>query len=392
MDGRGFRDVGFKFLVISDGSGNVDGLRDELRFAGYDAVLQWVDSKETLRETLRENVFDLVLCDDLNTGVDIVSARGIIAESGQDMPFIVISGDMTPEAQQIASQMKAGVYDFIEWGKPERLIPAVERALQSSKAQRQNRIAEREMRYRANFDSLTDLPNRALMLDRLSQAIKKARRDDSGVLLMFLDLDRFKVVNDSLGHLAGDLLLRKAAKRISACLRDTDTAARIGGDEFVIVLPDTRQTDIAKSISGKLLNAFSRPFELDSKPASVTASIGITVFPDDGEDPETLLKNADTAMYEAKEMGRNAFCVYSAIDSLADRETPVVRPANVVALREPAFSSATLKLGLALAAGLALAVFASSFMTSLSTKESLRIAIEDGMETMSDFSTASGPD
>ncbi|MBT6242758.1 MAG: GGDEF domain-containing protein, partial [Rhodospirillaceae bacterium] len=292
----------------------------------------------------------------------------------------------------IASQMKAGVDDFVEWGKPERLVPAVERVMRTSETRRQNRLAEQEMHYRANFDSLTDLPNRTLMLDRLAQAMKKARRDNTGVLLMFLDLDHFKEINDSMGHLAGDLLLRKASKRIVSCLRDTDTAARIGGDEFAIILADAYEKETAEAIAGKLLKALSKPFELDSQQASISASIGITVYPHDGEEAESLLRNADHAMYAAKKSGRNAFKIFTRDIEESVQERKTASSASVVRLNSSTRPLVPLRYGLALAAALAVVVIAATWLTSMNTKDTLRLAIEENLETLSDFSTASGPD
>ena len=383
--------TGLRMLVICDAAKDAEKLGSDLLHAGYDISLQWTNSERALQSALGERDYDIVLCDDKTANIDIVTARGLIAESGQDIPFIVISDIMTPEAQQIASQMKAGVDDFVEWGKPERLVPAVERALHTSETRRQNRLAEQEMRYRANFDSLTELPNRTLMLDRLSQAIKKARRDETGVLLMFLDLDHFKAVNDSMGHLAGDLLLRQAAKRISSCLRDTDTAARIGGDEFSIILPDANQRTTAENIAGKLLKALSEPFELDSQKASISASIGITVFPHDGEESETLLKNADHAMYAAKRMGRNAFQTYSSDTDFID-DTAHFQSVTSAPLNTRRVMSRTARIGMALAAAISLVAFASFWLTSMNTEDSLKMAIEENMESLPDFTTASGSD
>ncbi len=380
--------TGLRMLVICGAASDADRLRDDLLGAGYDISLQWTNCENVLRSALNERNYDLVLCDNDLPNLDIVTARGLIAESGQDIPFIVISEEMTPEAQLIASQMKAGVDDFVEWGKPERLIPAVERSLHTLETRRQNRLAEQEMRYRANFDSLTELPNRTLMLDRLSQAMKKARRDDTGVLLMFLDLDHFKNVNDSMGHLAGDLLLRQAAKRISACLRDTDTAARIGGDEFAIILPDADQESTAEVIAGKILKTLSKPFGLDSQKASISASIGITLFPRDGEEADILLKNADQAMYAAKRLGRNAYKVFNHVE---DPEFESLQSAEKV-FPLPQKNTPPFRMGAALAAAIAIIVVASVWLTSMNTKESLKVAIEENLEVLTDFTTASGPE
>jgi len=384
--------VSFRILVICDAFVNAEELGNELRRAGYDLSLHWASTEASLRMNLGAEDFDLALCDGNTASIDIISARGLIAGSGQEFPFIVISSVMTPEAQQIASQMKAGVDDFIEWGKPERLVPAVERALRTSETRRQKRLAEQKIRYRANFDSLTDLPNRTLMLDRLSQAMKQARRDGTGVLLMFLDLDHFKKVNDSMGHLAGDLLLRKVAERIVDCLRDTDTAARIGGDEFAIILPDAGLNAPADVIADKLLKALSKPFMLDSRQASISASIGITVFPDDGEEAEILLRNADHAMYEAKRSGRNAFRIFTGELKADTREALTTPAVHLFAPKKSWFRPIPARHALALAAALALVAIATTWLTSMNTEDSMKLAIEENLETLPDFTTASGPD
>ncbi|NQU55876.1 MAG: diguanylate cyclase response regulator [Rhodospirillales bacterium] len=382
--------AGFRILVICNAFDDAEGLGSELLCAGYNVSLHWANAEASLRIALGEGNFDLVLCDNQTTNLDIITARGLIKEYGHDFPFIVISNAMTPEAQQIASQMKAGVDDFVEWGKPEHLVPAVERALRTSESRRQNLLAEQEMHYRANFDSLTDLPNRTLMLDRLSQAMKKARRDNTGVLLMFLDLDHFKTINDSMGHLAGDLLLEKAARRILSCLRDTDTAARIGGDEFAIILPDAHQRKTAEVIAAKLLKVLSDPFDLDSRQASISASIGITMFPDDGEDADILLRNADLAMYAAKRSGRNAFKVFCGDHLAGAIESHAAVYSNMVGLNKAKRIPMPVKYGLALAATLALAIFASTWLTSILSQDSMKIAIDEEMKSLPDFDTAGG--
>ncbi len=163
------------------------------------------------------------------------------------------------------------------------------------------------IRYQAYHDALTGLPNRLLLEDRLHQAIGTAHRTGNGVAVMFLDLDRFKLVNDSLGHRAGDDLLKLAAARVGNCLRTTDTVARQGGDEFVMVLPGfPAVTDIAH-VAEKIVAAVGEGFEIGGQHVYVGASIGISVYPQDGEDADTLLRNADTAMYEAKAAGRGTF-------------------------------------------------------------------------------------
>ncbi len=166
------------------------------------------------------------------------------------------------------------------------------------------------MAYQATHDALTQLPNRYLFQDRLNRAIAHARRTHQSFAVLFVDLDHFKKVNDGLGHSAGDVLLRAAAARLLNCGRQEDTIARLGGDEFVIVLENLLQEERAAMLARKVLDALAPPFQIESHECFITASIGISVFPKDGEDAETLLKNADTAMYRAKDKGRDLVQFY----------------------------------------------------------------------------------
>lgn len=164
----------------------------------------------------------------------------------------------------------------------------------------------------AFFDSLTDLPNRALLTDRLNQAVVKASRNGRHFVLMMLDLDRFKEINDTLGHIIGDLLLCEVARRLEACLRSCDTVARLGGDEFAVLLSEIREPYNATTVAYKIIEAFRKPFLISGKELFVTSSIGIVVYPSDSSDVDGLLKYADSAMYHAKQQGRNNFQFYSA--------------------------------------------------------------------------------
>jgi diguanylate cyclase (GGDEF)-like protein len=169
--------------------------------------------------------------------------------------------------------------------------------------------AEAHLNHLANHDALTGLPNRNLLNDRLLHAI--ARRRENMAAVLFLDLDRFKLINDSYGHDVGDELLRAVATRLTACLRDEDTVARLGGDEFVVLLEDLSGVDAAASIAGKLASRLAEPLVIGGRELPVSASIGIALYPRDGLDPQDLLKNADTAMYRAKEAGRGGFCFFA---------------------------------------------------------------------------------
>ena len=162
----------------------------------------------------------------------------------------------------------------------------------------------------ARHDSLTDLPNRACLNDRLAQAIIMAKRHQKAFALLYFDLDHFKQINDSLGHLVGDRLLQSVALRLSQCVRASDTVSRQGGDEFVILMPDMIQSQDAVTCAQKVIQAITLPYIVDEHELFVTASVGIVLYPDDGMDVETLLENADSAMYAAKERGRNNYQFY----------------------------------------------------------------------------------
>jgi diguanylate cyclase (GGDEF)-like protein/PAS domain S-box-containing protein len=167
--------------------------------------------------------------------------------------------------------------------------------------------AQQRMEYQAYHDILTELPNRSLFRDRITVALAHARRAQRALAVMFLDLDQFKLVNDTLGHTVGDGLLQAAAQRVVSCVRSEDTVARMGGDEFTILLPDIADSRAAATVAQKVLESISHPVVVDGHELFVTTSIGIAIFPDDGADAETLLKNADRAMYRAKEAGRNNY-------------------------------------------------------------------------------------
>ncbi|MBT0961244.1 EAL domain-containing protein [Denitromonas iodatirespirans] len=176
---------------------------------------------------------------------------------------------------------------------------------------------EQRLRHMAEYDALTGLPNRILLLDRMGSAIENARRNDGHLAVLFIDLDRFKNINDSLGHAAGDGLLRQVAGRLSAVVRSCDTVSRLGGDEFVVLLIDLDSAARAATVAGKILKALATPYEVNGHELSITPSIGITVFPEDGDNRELLLKNADAAMYHAKENGRNSYQFFT--DELNNR-------------------------------------------------------------------------
>jgi len=186
--------------------------------------------------------------------------------------------------------------------------------------------AEQELRYLANYDTLTGLPNRTLLGERLAHAVIRARRTAHKVAVLFLDLDRFKHVNDSMGHATGDRVLKAVGERLRANVRDTATVARLGGDEFTVVLEDMQHIEDAQQIASELLEVFTQPLALDGgQHVVISPSIGISLYPDHAQVPTDLLKFADTAMYQAKEEGRNVFRVYTpAMDAVARQRAGMV--------------------------------------------------------------------
>lgn len=169
------------------------------------------------------------------------------------------------------------------------------------------KLSEAQVTRLAHYDVVTDLPNRVLFLDRFKQEIKKGRRGEQTITLMYLDLDHFKEINDTFGHDKGDLLLKEGARRLLSCVREVDTVARLGGDEFTVILDNLENKFVTERIAEDILSKFAQPFQLDDELVYISTSIGISVYPADGEDVEVLLKNADQAMYAAKQDGRNRF-------------------------------------------------------------------------------------
>ncbi len=173
------------------------------------------------------------------------------------------------------------------------------------------KLTEQRLEKLAHYDVLTHLPNRALFMDRLTQAVERAKRFGQLVAVMLIDLDRFKEINDTLGHRAGDRLLKEVGKRFENCVRKVDTVSRLGGDEFTIVLPDIKRADRAAMVARRLLRVFQEPFRLEGHEVFVTASMGVTVYPMDTDQVDHMLKNADTAMYHAKSKGKNDFSFFA---------------------------------------------------------------------------------
>jgi diguanylate cyclase (GGDEF)-like protein/PAS domain S-box-containing protein len=219
----------------------------------------------------------------------------------------VLAGESHGELSEFAAYKCGGEAIWVQ-ARAQRVSWKGETAIQLTVADITLRKAyELQLERQAKFDAVTGLPNRLLMMDRLRGAIISAERHGHKGAVLFIDLDHFKRINDTLGHACGDEVLRRAAERLTGCVRGEDTVARIGGDEFTVVLPNIFSAAHAEPVVQKILQVFSQPFPVSGHDLFVSASIGVTVFPDDGADPELLVKNADVAMYRAKERGRGTF-------------------------------------------------------------------------------------
>jgi diguanylate cyclase (GGDEF)-like protein/PAS domain S-box-containing protein len=233
---------------------------------------------------------------------ELVRERGLARQRGEEVPQSYELKIVRKDGEERWLSFSAGAIDF--GGAPAALGAAFDVT--------EKKRAEEQVRALAYHDALTGLPNRLLFNDRLALAVAQARRKGERLAVLFLDIDGFKAVNDSLGHNLGDLLLQGAAHRIQAALRAVDSVARLGGDEFILLLPGIRRVEEGARVAEKVLESLRAPIAVEGHELFVTASMGISVYPEDGEDVETLVKNADTAMYRAKEQRHDRYQLYTA--------------------------------------------------------------------------------
>jgi len=293
--------VPLRVLLVEDSADDAELVLRALRRGGYQPEHRRVDTPEDMERALEEYDWDVVLADYAMPRFSAFDALAMVQERGLDIPFIVISGTI---GEEIAVQaMKAGAHDYLMKDNLARLVPAVERELREADERRARRVAEETVWHQAYHDALTGLPNRWLLVDRLTQAIAYARREGARVALLFLDLDRFKLVNETLGHTVGDELLRLVADRLLEGLREGDTLARPGGDEFAVVLAGLEAPERAAEVAEDLVRRLDAPLRVQGRDFHLAATVGVALFPEHGHDPETLLKNAEAAMYAAKQEG-----------------------------------------------------------------------------------------
>jgi diguanylate cyclase (GGDEF)-like protein/PAS domain S-box-containing protein len=237
----------------------------------------------------------------------------------------VVRGEIQPAPVEFRFRRANGSWIHLEAVGTNLLhYPGIEGVVLTSRDITQRKLAEERIQYLAQHDTLTDLPNRVLMRDRLNISMAQAQRWHQVIAAMLIDLDRFKVLNDTFGPVVGDEILREMAERLRQCTREGDTVARLGGDEFMILLPNLASARGAATVAQKVLQSVAQPLEVGGQEVFLSASIGVSLYPDDAADADDLIRNADTAMYSAKRRGRNNYQFYTEDLNLQMRERLVI--------------------------------------------------------------------
>lgn len=299
-----------KILIVDDQHVNILLLEQVLRGAGYVSVESTMNPDEVC-QLHRRNRYDLILLDIVMPGTDgFVIMEGLKeVETGGYLPVLAVTADPAHKLRAL----QCGAKDFIS--KPfdlAEVLMRVHNMLEVRLLHEAARTHGKMLESLALKDPLTGLANRRLLAERLSMALDHARRNTSAMAVVYLDLDGFKQVNNTLGHAAGDSLLKMVAERLVATVREEDTVARLGGDEFIIGLWHLSSADDACMVASKVIEAVSQPYDIGGRSVRITVSAGIGIYPVHGEDADTLMRNADLALYETKGAGKNAYRVASA--------------------------------------------------------------------------------
>jgi two-component system, cell cycle response regulator len=290
-------------LIVDDQEANVQLLEQTLTGAGYSSVT-WTMNPQAVCEMHREQHFDLILLDLEMPGMDGFQVMEALQEIETDGYLPVLA--VTAEPGHKLRALKSGAKDFVS--KPidlAEVLMRVRNMLEVRLLHEKARNYSKALEALALNDPLTGLANRRLLSDRMSMALVHARRNQSAMAVLYLDLDGFKEINDTLGHGAGDLVLQEVAERLKDTVREEDTVARMGGDEFLIALWHVTGADYATSVAKRAVKALARPYSIEGNSVKITASAGFSIYPDHGEDAETLIESADLALYEAKRAGKN---------------------------------------------------------------------------------------
>ncbi|MBW6510333.1 MAG: diguanylate cyclase [Desulfuromonadales bacterium] len=298
-----------ELLVVDDQQAQLKSLQQLLHISGFTSVVLASGGEEAIRK-LQNSTPQLILLDLQMPGTNGLNVLEFHHQAGLDSEIIVISGETS--FPWVKEAMRLGAYDFIcKPYKPEELLTTIAKALDRFEEKQKSQQEQKNINYLAYYDSLTNLPNRQLFKDRVQQALVHAQRNERKFALLFMDLDSFKAINDSHGHLIGDRVLQLVATRISACLRAEDTLSRYGGDEFALLLPDVTGQHGVTTVVKKILKEVRKPFHINGHELDLRLSIGIAIYPTTGTDLDMLLQNADIAMYHVKSHRKDNYCCYS---------------------------------------------------------------------------------
>lgn len=303
-------------LIVDDLEANVLLLEKMLKNAGYKHITSTRDPYAVC-PLHRDNHYDLILLDLRMPGMDGFQVMEALKEIETDGYLPVLA--VTAEPAHKLRALQSGAKDFVS--KPfdlAEVLMRVHNMLEVRLLHEAARNYSKMLEALALNDPLTGLANRRLLDDRMSMALVHAHRNNSAMAVVYLDLDGFKQINDTLGHGAGDNLLKMVAGRLVETVRAEDTVARLGGDEFIIALWHVTGIDYAAMVTSRAIEAVSQPYDIEGNNVSITTSAGVSIYPDHGSDADTLMKNADQALYEAKAAGRNAYRIAECTDLPAD--------------------------------------------------------------------------
>jgi diguanylate cyclase (GGDEF)-like protein len=304
--------IPLRLLIVDDSEDDALLLVRELKKGGYDIAYERVENSEDMRHAIAGSSWDIIITDHNMPGFGSSQALRIATDSNNDTPIIIVSGDMGEDIAVAA--MKSGATDYIMKDNLSRLVPAVQREVRESESRKARRQAEQTIIHMAYHDALTGLANRNEFEHRLKDAITAAKLRHIQHGLMYLDLDQFKIINDTCGHVAGDELLRQLSVLLNSQIRETDTLARLGGDEFGILLdncPIETATTIAQNIISKVSEFV---FQWQSKSIDITTSVGLVAINNKSRNVSSVLSSADIACYTAKDLGRNRLYIYKEDD------------------------------------------------------------------------------
>lgn len=298
-----------KVIIVEDSENDTLLVARELRKGGYELDYQRVETAEELNRQLAADRWDLVITDHNLPGLSSIDVLCIVKGSAHNVPVIIVSGEIGEDVA--AETMRAGAHDYVMKENLKRLVPAVERELRESRMRQEKFETEQALVHLSQHDSLTNLANRSALVSLLTYALSAAQNRKTSLALLYVDLDRFKVVNDTYGFEVGDRVLQEVARRLRHCARYDDILARYGSDEFILIIENITGKDEAMVMAEMIINQLSLPYSIDGNDVYIRASIGVALSEVSGFQAEELIHDADAAMYQAKSLGRNNYQIYS---------------------------------------------------------------------------------